>query len=281
MPTGLPPCSECCPDARWCPTPADRRRATGEAAPAAAPCRGGSGRNRSVSIPFGMTLDAVFPHSEDRTSTLGMVGGQSHNVITAAGGLPQPAQPVVRIRPGRGHVPGHDLLEHQQLGAVQVRDDRRAGEVARCGVVQRGEVVQMQHRGRMRRNPLQHPLPATCLVLGERGRERGEDPVRCVRPILVRRMHGHRLGHRVLPSSPRVDRGPEVGRHDGQATEERRRVAEVPWLSERSGDDPRSQAHPLLRGGEIPHYLCRAAAGIEGQAVDDLTRCHPVSIAAA
>ena len=42
---------------------------------------------------------------------------------------------------------GLDRLEHQQLGAVQVADDRHVGRDPRGGLVQRRQVVQVQHVG--------------------------------------------------------------------------------------------------------------------------------------
>ena len=62
-----------------------------------------------------------------------------------------PPRPRVGVRPVGGAV--DDLLEHQQLGAVQVADDRDVGRDARGRLVQRREVVQVQDVA-LRRRPL-------------------------------------------------------------------------------------------------------------------------------
>ena len=55
------------------------------------------------------------------------------------------AQAPACIQPVGG--PARDLLEHQQLGAVQVADDRDVRRDARRRLVDRGEVVQVQRVG--------------------------------------------------------------------------------------------------------------------------------------
>ena len=82
-----------------------------------------------------------------------------------------------------------DRLEHQQLGAVQVADDRHPGGDP-CGrLVERRQVVQVQHVGVARRRRLQRARPGLDLLLGVGVVEQREAAVRRARPVLVGRVH--------------------------------------------------------------------------------------------
>ena len=97
-----------------------------------------------------------------------------------------------------------DRLEHQQLGAVQVADDRDAGRDARGGLVERRQVVQVQDVGVRRAGGLQRARPGRDLVLGVGVVERGEDAVGRVRAVLVGRVQRRVGGERVAAIAARA-----------------------------------------------------------------------------
>ena len=77
------------------------------------------------------------------------------------------------------------LVEHEQLGAVQVRDHRQPRGHPRQRLVHRGQVVQVRHldavehpRGAEDRRPLVGEVVGVTIV------ERGHDPVGGAGPVL-------------------------------------------------------------------------------------------------
>jgi hypothetical protein len=114
-----------------------------------------------------------------------------------------------------------DLLEHQELGAVQVADDRDVRRDPRRGLVQRRQMVEVQHVDLARARGHQYVAPSVGQVLGDVAAQRGEHPVRRVPPVLVggveRRVGEQRVG--------RVERGGEVEGVHVEAGVELARVA--------------------------------------------------------
>ncbi len=68
---------------------------------------------------------------------------------------------------------------------MQVADDRHTWGDPHRGLVDRGQVVQVQHVGARGADRMQRLAPGGHLALVLVVVERGEDAVRCVRPVLV------------------------------------------------------------------------------------------------
>jgi hypothetical protein len=83
---------------------------------------------------------------------------------------------------------GLDVLEHQQLGPVQVGDDRDARGDALGRLVERRQVVEVEHvgAGGVRRREVSRP--GGDLVLVGAVVQRAHDPIRRARAVLVGRM---------------------------------------------------------------------------------------------
>ena len=113
-----------------------------------------------------------------------------------------PPLPRKRVPP-RGRRALVDPLEHQQFGAVEVADHRHSGRDPLRGLVERGEVVQVQHVRLGGAGSLERPRPGGDVHLVGLVVHGGEDRVRRVGTVLV---------GRVLRRVP----GGEVHRHDVQ-----------------------------------------------------------------
>ena len=146
-----------------------------------------------------------------------------------------PSGPRVGVDPACGWS-RRDLLEHQQLGAVQVADDRDVRRDARRRLVDRGEVVQVQRvgiggaGGGQRARP-RRDLTLVCVVV-----ERGEHAVRGAATVLVGRVQRHDPRRRI----ERVGRSEclvEGHRMDVEAGVEAFGVAECPEVGPRARDD--------------------------------------------
>ena len=171
-----------------------------------------------------------------------------------------------------------DLLEHQQLGAVQVADDRDVRRDARRRLVDRGEVVQVQRVGIGGAGGDQHARPCRDLTLVGVVVERGEHAVRGAGAVLVGGVQRRGPGRRV----ERVGRGErrvEGHRMDVEAGVEARGVAERREVGPRARDDGDVPAvcRELLREGAGD--MRRAAAGKELERADEAPAAgHPPSV---
>ena len=140
-----------------------------------------------------------------------------------------PLRPRRRVRPAAAV--GGDRLQHQQLGPVKVPDHRHARRHTDRGLVDRRQVVQVQHVRASRADRLQRPAPGDDLALVLVVIQRGEDAVRRSRPVLIRRMHRRIDRHRV---GRRKRRG-HVDRPHVQPRVELARVARLPGPRQRAG----------------------------------------------
>ena len=107
-----------------------------------------------------------------------------------------PPRPCGGVRPA-GRRPAGDLLEHQQLGPVQVPDDGHAGSDARGGLVQRGQVVQVQDVGPGGAGALQGRRPGGDVQLVGRVVDGREARVRGAGPVLEGGVHRRVAGAEV------------------------------------------------------------------------------------
>ena len=144
------------------------------------------------------------------------------------------AQASAWVQPGGG--PAAICLEHQQLGAVQVADDRDVRRDARRRLVDRGEVVQVQRVGVGGAGGGQSARPCRHLTLVGVVVERGEHPVRSAGTVLVGRVHRRGPRRRI----ERVGRGERLVEGHGMDVEagvEARGVAERLEVGPRARDD--------------------------------------------
>ena len=151
--------------------------------------------------------------------------------------------------PRRGVVPAgrravRDALEHEQLGAVQMADDRDAGRHARGRLVDRGQVVQVQDVGVGGARVLQCARPGGDVGLVGVVVEGGEDAVGSVGAVLVGGVH-RRLA------------AVEAHRVDVAALVEMLGVTET---GERSRDHGHLAAVRGQLAGQRPRHVRRAAA---------------------
>ena len=139
----------------------------------------------------------------------------------------RPAQRAHPLRPGRAVRPAAgvvlDRLEHQQLGAVQVADDRHVRRDALRRRVDRRQVVQVQDVDLVGARARERARPRVDVVLEHVVVERGEDAVGRARPVLVGRVQRHLGPHRVLRGrAPRSCR--RAARRARRRTRARRRA---------------------------------------------------------
>ena len=116
------------------------------------------------------------------------------------------AGPRLRVRPLR-RGPVGDALEHQQLGPVEVADDRHPGRHARRGLVDRREVVQVQDVGLGRAGGSSAPAQASTCASYSSSSTRGEDVVGRPGAVLVGGCIGASPASKstARTSSPRVE----------------------------------------------------------------------------
>ena len=159
-----------------------------------------------MSTPFGITSTASGGTLEQAQRLVTVVGRDADQTVTAAGGRAQARRPVVAEAPerpagvrqklpllrsepvacrqatgllARGHPreiaaergserrEAGNPVEHLQLGAVQVRDERAIGPATGNGVVERRQVVEVEEVGAVEAGADEHVLPGVRLVLGE------------------------------------------------------------------------------------------------------------------
>ena len=168
--------------------------------------------------------------------------------------------------PADARLGARDRVEHLQLRAVQVRHHRHAGQDRRRGVVDRGEVVQVQqprarHADRIPRSasptppPSAHPAPAT--PTGTRGRARlpgprTTDASETARPSDPRRAPSGPRRRRTRPARCRHRRTPSPRCPAPRSAQRPARQRDVPPVRRK-------------RPRQVAGHLRRAAAGIEEQ----------------
>ena len=106
--------------------------------------------------------------------------GEQQQALAAPRPAAHPALPRLGVAPAGRRAVG-DALEHEQLGAVQVADDRDVGRHARGRLVDRGQVVQVQDVGVGGARLLQRARPGGDVGLVGVVVEGGEDAVGGVR----------------------------------------------------------------------------------------------------
>ena len=155
-------------------------------------------RGKQVSIdPVGDGDDPLAWYVEQRHGTLhpGRRDDQPRAFVSPSA---YPLRPLCRVRPlwwvGVG-----DPFEHQQLGSMELTDDRDVRSHPSGGLVERGEMVQMQHIRIPGSGVLERPRPCSNLQLVLVIIERREHAIGRADPILERRMQGRAPGR---PSEP-------------------------------------------------------------------------------
>jgi hypothetical protein len=183
-------------------------------------------------------------------------GREHQQALAARGPAAHPPQPRLRVRPARVGA-ADDLLEHQQLGAVQVAEHRHPGSDACRGLVQRREVMQVQEVRTGRVDPLQRARPGHDVLLVGGVVHGGEDGVGRARAVLVGRMH----------------RRVSAGEVDGAHVEARVEGSGVAEAGKRAREDRDVPAVRRQRPRQRARHVRRAAAREEHEAADD---AHPV-----
>ena len=213
----------------------------------------GSRSKRSGSKPLGLTTQrlASIPSRADRAVDLRR--RQDQQPLGALGPAPHPPRPGLRVRPRRAV---GDLLEHQQLGAVQVRDDRDAGRDARGGLVQRREVVEVQDVALGRAGGRERVRPRGDVRLEARVVDRREDLVVGAGPVLEGRVHRRVAGVEV--DRPDVEAVVEAARVAVAGAARARHERDVPAVGgqlagQRAGDVRRAATREEHQAGEDAH----------------------------
>jgi hypothetical protein len=136
------------------------------------------------------------------------------------------------------------LLQHEQFGAVQMRDYRKFRRDPQSRVVQRCEVVQVQNIRPRRSRRIERSGPRRDLTLGQGRGHPGEHPVGSTRPVLEGRMQRLGVVKRVIAALPSSESGCEVHRVNVETREECRRVRRVARNTHRTSREPRLPAGP-------------------------------------
>ncbi len=185
--------------------------------------------------------------------------GEHDHALAAGRPAAHPVGPRRRVRPAARI--GGDRLEHQQLGPVQVTDHRHARRHSMSRLVDRRQVVQVQHVRARRADRLQRAAPGDDLALVLGVIQRGEDAVLRARPVLVGRVHRGIGGHRVG--------GAESGRHVQRAHVEPgvelARVARLPCTRQRSRQHGHVPPGAAERRGEVARDVRGASTREEGE----------------
>jgi hypothetical protein len=202
----------------------------------------------------------VGRHAEQLLDARGLAGRQEEQALAARGPPSHALRPGGGVRPA-GRRTGSDRLEHEQLGAVDVADDRHVGGDPPRSFVHRRQVVEVQHVSRAGVRGRQHPRPRTDLVFEGQVVDGREDAVRRARPVLVRRVQrgvgAQRVGRR--------ERGRHVHRADVEAGEERGGVRVAPGRPHRAADDRGVPPVGRQLPGEGARHVRRSAAWEEQQ----------------
>lgn len=175
---------------------------------------------RTIHLPGREALGVVAVRHHE--APLGLDPQQPHRALDEPLGLGD--DPRRRLRPaahtsypGRGVIPARrrsvvDRLEHEELRAVQVRDDGDPGRDARRRLVQGGEVMEVEDVGLRGARCPERTRPRHDLMLVELLVQGGEDAVGRAGAVLEGRVHG-RLG------AHGVGRGQRSGEVDGAQVE--------------------------------------------------------------
>ena len=132
--------------------------------------------------------------AEQAPGALGCVPRRHQQPVAAGGPAAQPLDPGVGVGPAARR--RLDLLQHPQLGAVELAEHRDLRERARGCLVDRGEVVQVEHLGAAGAGAPEGLLPGLDQPLVGAVADGGEDPVRRAGPVLVGRLEGRVGGQR-------------------------------------------------------------------------------------
>ena len=139
---------------------------------------------------------AVGAEAEERLDARDLARREDEQARRRVRPAPHPPRPRLGVRPRRRRAVG-DPLEHEQLGAVEVHDDRHVGRDARRGLVHRREVVEVEHvvlaapAASSARRP-GGDVPLVLVVV-----HGGEHAVGGVGPVLVGRVHRRVAGGEV------------------------------------------------------------------------------------
>ena len=153
---------------------------------------------------------AIVGYVEQPVDALVLARGERDQALAASGPRAHAPRPRRGVVPARGR-PGLDLLEHQQLGAVDVADDRHVGRDARRGLVDRRQVMEVQDVGLARARLVEPLRPEVHQPLVGGVVDAREDRVGSVLAILVGRMQRGLDGERVVDRA-HVEAGVEVAR---------------------------------------------------------------------
>ena len=206
---------------------------------------------------------ALGVDAEQALGAMDLVVGEHDQAPAALGPAPHPRLPFLAVGPFR--VPQLDRLEHQQLGAVQVADDRDVGRDPRGRLVQGREVVEVQDVGLGRARVRERARPRVDLALVGGLVEAGEDRVRRALAVLVGRVEGRIEGQRV----GRRERGRKVDGVDVEPAVEDARVAGPAGQRQRAGEDRRPPAGAGQRCGEVLGHMRRTPAREEQEPHED------------
>ena len=216
--------------------------------------------------------EAVGVQVEQRAGSLQALGAVDDELRAAGGPVADALGPAAGVRPACGSALG-DALEHQQLRAVDVAEDRDAGGDAPGGLVERGQVVQIEHVGLGASCGGELARPGVDLALEGGVVERGEDRVLGVAAILVGSVH-RRRSRTALEAEGVVacDRLGEVHRAEVGGREELLGRAEARVVRARAGQQRHVESLPIELSRDRLTRVRRTTAGIEVEPHQQLVR---------
>ena len=135
---------------------------------------------------------------------------------------------------GREHAARRDRLDHLELCAVEMCDQRYLRPEPVRGVELRREVVKVEHVGAISTRSAQRRFPHRAEMLGELGPHRSEHHVRRTGAVLVRGVHRRRSRDRVAARLERPERVSRVKDVNVETVEERRGMGLLPGQTQRS-----------------------------------------------
>ncbi len=192
--------------------------------------------------------------AEDALGPVDVRGREDDQPLAAPRPALHPLPPGLEVGPAAGR-----LLEHEELRAVEVADDRHVGRDPLRRGVERREVVEVEDVVIGRAGFLEDVRPGVDLVLVGGVAECGEDAVGRALAVLVGPVHRRVGGHRVGGAG----RCRHVDGDDVQALVELARVA---GRLARARDDAHLPAGGGQRAREVVRHVGRTAPGEEGQA---------------
>jgi len=159
-----------------------------------------------------------------------------------------------------------DAIEHLQIRAVQMGDERALGPKPSGGLMHRRQVMEMNDVDVAEACALEHALPRPHLSLRLLRAQSRKDRIRRSLPILEGAMEWNRPHELILTAPEALKSGRVVRDLDAESLEEGGSMRLLPERAERPGGKHNLPTGLHERAREIPGNLRRTAARVEHQA---------------